>query len=436
MRNKKIYFLLSIILALNLCLFIQNVYADGSISIEWTKSWGGKKDEVVHGLALDPSGNIYIGGYTWSFGAGKTDLCLVKYNNSGDLQWNTTWGGIKNDYGYDVATDSSGNVYFVGLTYSFGAQGGDVCILKYDSSGIWQWNTTWGEYLIQDVGRAIAIDSSDNIYIAGYTYTSEPFNAFSILLKYDSSGNLIWNRTWSRPDLRIYCYTMTIDSSDNIYLGGICLEQDVQHSIVSIALAKYDSSGNFEWDRYWAKEQKSYCTDLTASSSGNIYLTGYVGYYDMCLAKYDASGSLQWDKDWDIGGGKAIAVDSLENIYVVGITHSLDALFIKFDNQGTPLFNVTWGENTVDYGAAIAVDASDNIFIAQNSKDFIYSGPSTSDTNSDDTGEDFFLIKIINVPDATTIPGFDILFIIGLIYIVSGIISSRYRKLISKAPSN
>lgn len=118
-----------------------------------------------------------------------------------------------------------------------------------------------------------------------------------------------------------------------------------------------------------------------------------VGYYDMCLAKYDGSGNLEWDKEWDIGAGRAIALDSLENIYVVGITHSLDAFFIKLDNQGSALLNATWGENTVDYGAAIVVDSSDNVFIAQNSKDFTYSSPSISNTNSDDTGEYHKLIN-------------------------------------------
>lgn len=361
MRNKKIYFLLSIILALNLYLFIQNVNADGSISIEWTKSWGGGKDELLHGLAIDPSDNIYIGGYTWSFGAGKTDLCLVKYSNSGDLLWNATWGGTKNDYGYDVATDSSGNVYLVGSTESFGAQNGDACLLKYDSYGIWQWNTTWGENITFDKGSAVATDSSDNVYIAGYTYTQK---FFSFLLKYDSLGNLIWNQTWDRPDFYIYCHTIVIDSSDNIYVGGSSCESEKYNRKTRVALAKYDSSGDLKWERYWDDGPQSYCSDLTVDSSGDIYLTGYVGNYETNLAKYDSSGVLQWDKEWDIGAGQAIALDSLKNIYIVGITYSADAFFLKLNNQGSSLLNATRGGSTTDYGTAIGVDSSDSIFIA------------------------------------------------------------------------
>jgi len=218
-------------------------------------------------------------------------------------------------------------------------------------------------------------------------------------------------------------------------MGGFCSEEDIQPGKVRVALAKYDSSGNLKWDRYWDEGQRSYCTDLTADSSGNIYLTGFVGKYHTSLAKYDSSGVLKWDKEWKLGTGKAIALDSLKNIYIVGVTTRADAFLFKLDNQGTPFFNVTWGDQyTLDYGSAIGIDSSDSIFIAQNSKDLPPLGPfippTPSDANSGDTGEDFYLIKIINVPDAATIPGFDILFIIGLIYIVSGIIIGRYRKLI------
>ncbi|KKK92161.1 hypothetical protein LCGC14_2705720, partial [marine sediment metagenome] len=72
------------------------------------------------GVAVDSSDNVYVAGGTDSFGAGQDDIFLVKYDSSGVHQWNLTWGGITEDYSMGVAVDSSDNVYVAGITNSFG----------------------------------------------------------------------------------------------------------------------------------------------------------------------------------------------------------------------------------------------------------------------------------------------------------------------------
>ena len=79
---------------------------------------------------MDSSGNAYVAGNTQSFGAGGTDACLVKFNDTG-VEWNYTWGGSGDEYGYGVALDSSGNAYVTGKTESFGAGGYDACLVKF-----------------------------------------------------------------------------------------------------------------------------------------------------------------------------------------------------------------------------------------------------------------------------------------------------------------
>ena len=76
----------------------------------------------------------------------------------------------------------------------------------------YEWNSTWGP-TISGSGRDIAIDSLDNIYIAGYAWISPPFQA--VLVKYDTSGNLIWSRSWDGVhDAR--AHAVAVDSSDMI----------------------------------------------------------------------------------------------------------------------------------------------------------------------------------------------------------------------------
>ena len=108
----------------------------------WNYTWGGSGDDCGYGVASDSSGNVYVSGYTTSFGTGVHDIVLVKYDGNGVQQWNRTWGGGGYDRGYGVTVDLSGNVYLVGETYSFGAGYNDIILVKFSPEGIKQWNYT------------------------------------------------------------------------------------------------------------------------------------------------------------------------------------------------------------------------------------------------------------------------------------------------------
>jgi len=118
-----------------------------SVICEWNRTWGGGDYDTGYGVAVDSSGDVYLLGYTWSFGAGEYDMVLVKYDNSGMQQWNRTWGGDRDEHGYGVAVDSSSNAYIVGYTGSFGAGFYDMVLVKYDGNGVQQWNRTWGDII-------------------------------------------------------------------------------------------------------------------------------------------------------------------------------------------------------------------------------------------------------------------------------------------------
>lgn len=411
---------------LNLSLFLSLVSASGSISEEWYRIWGGNEGERGYALACDYSGNIFVTGSTSSFGAGKGDICLVKYDSSGVQQWNRTWGGSSIDIGQGIAVDSSDNIYIAGQTDSFGVGYEDACLVKYDNSGVQLWNLTWGDTSV-DLTWAIALDSSGDIYIAGTTHKIG-MNSDMFLVKFNSSGVQQWNRTWGRTT-SCGAYGIALDSSDNIYLAGF-RESGGNYDM---CLVKYDSLGNHQWDRTWGGKGSQSCHDIAIDSMDNIYLVGSnkslgISFRDMCLVKYDSSGEIHWISTWgsDIGQQEAagVSLDSNDDIYLVGYTFSFgagkrDICIVKFDKSGILQWNHTWGGIYNDWGYGIAFDQTNNLYIAGVTESF---GLGITD---------MCLLKISGIT-LTPIAGYDLFIFLSIISIVSVILIKKCYKLNKK----
>ena len=101
--------------------------------------------DTGHGVTTDSSGNIFVTGQTWggldgNTNSGGTDMFLVKYNSTGTKQWTKQLGTSISEWGQDVTSDSSGNIYVTGSTEG-GLDGNinsgsyDIFLVKYNSSG-------------------------------------------------------------------------------------------------------------------------------------------------------------------------------------------------------------------------------------------------------------------------------------------------------------
>ena len=153
---------------------------------------------------VDSSDNIYVtgstsGGLDGNTNSGIHDIFLVKYNSSGVKQWTKQLGTSSTDVGNGVTVDSSDNIYVTGLT-SGGLDGNtnsggyDLFLVKYNSSGTKQWTKQLGS-TSSDVGFRVSVDSSDNIYVTGYTEGGLDGNTNAggmdiFLVKYNSDGVL------------------------------------------------------------------------------------------------------------------------------------------------------------------------------------------------------------------------------------------------------
>lgn len=400
-------------------LFLSQSASDQYIS-EWNKTWSGYGVCDVSGIGVDSSDNIFIVGNIKSLNTEKDDIFLLKYNKTGDLQWNRTWGGPNYDKAYDLVIDSSDNIYIVGGTGDDKREIGyhptyvqlinsDIIIIKYNNLGIEEWSTTWGENF-DEVGRSIALDSEGNIYIVGDSYKNDLNDYDLIFVKFNSSGNYQWHKIWPKiwPSYDVDSLSgrgVAIDSSNNIYILGQCGWCD------RFFLLKYNNSGIEEWNRSFLVFEVHYVSKIIVDSSDKIYILGDKdghGYpRTIFLIKMNCLGNDEWRYGYMDYGSSAlyfpyaegIAVDSVDNVYVVGRPiKDLCGIggLIKFNSSGNLIFNTT----TIE-GKLIDIDSEDNLFISDESGSDVLLKKYKIDVNgeslADKQGDIIILIIILSL---------------------------------------
>jgi len=389
---------------------ILNSQASGGAAIVYRlQTLGGVGDDRGLSVTVDSSGNAYVFGRTDSTGAGDVDFFLAKYDSLATIQWQRTLGGASNDIGYSGIVDSSGNVYIAGYTASTGAGSDDFLLAKYDSSGTLQWQRVLGDST-RNQAYSLAVDSADNLYIAGYT---QPSDFKFLLAKYNSSGTLQWQRTLGNADNQLGT-SVTVDSANNVYIGGYATDGSASFDFL---LAKYNSSGTIQWQRTLGGTGRDDAYSLAVDSANNVYVFGYTGSTgagsnDFLLAKYNSSGTIQWQRV--LGGaandiGRSVTVDSSGNVYVVGQTSSAgeggdELLIAKYDSSGTIQWQRVLGAASGDIGYSITVDSSDNLYVC-------------GSTNSTGAGGNDFLLAVL--PNDGSLTGTYVLDGVNMVYAVS-----------------
>jgi hypothetical protein len=176
---------------------------------------------------------------------GYNDIFLVKYDSAGNVLWGQDAGGDYNDWPYGVAADAQGNSYITGYytsnTAYFGSdvitndstnEGEDVFIAKYDLNGNAVWARSAGGKN-DDVGRAVAVDTSGNVYVTGFFYSPTLFvgnqtitnysNVGTIddvfVIEYDKNGSVV-NTIGAGSASYDAAFAITTDLSENLYVGG------------------------------------------------------------------------------------------------------------------------------------------------------------------------------------------------------------------------
>jgi len=296
-------------------------------------------------------------------------ILIFLFNQVNEI-WRFTYEGPGNDFGYFLTIDRSGNIIGVGISEST-TTNYDIILVKLNPSGELLWLKKFGG-LGNEAVSGIVVDNENSIYICGASYSNNN-NWDYLILKYDSLGNLLWQRTFGATGYD-YARSITVDDFFNIYLTGI--RQSADGSFVGTY--KLNKNGDLIWARFHS-ENNSLANSgekIIYDGSGNIFITGSTDFSvsgsDILTIKYDTAGNFYWSRvystvdknEW----GKVISIDSSKNVCIAGFDYHPDLgenwVILKYNQNGQRLFQRAYGHpGPDDEPKAMAIDENNNLYL-------------------------------------------------------------------------
>ena len=342
--------------------FVQKL--DGSLSAVWTSQFGTDNNDSVEAIAVDGAGNIYLAGITIGEFAGYTteyfgsDAFVRIYDADGTERWTAQFGTEFATVPQAIAVDGSGNVYVGGHTEGslpgYENAGGaalgpvsnwnDAFLRKYGADGTELWTQQFGHER-HDEMLGVAVDGSGSVYVSGYTDASfegytNPGGRDAFVRKYDPDGNVVWTRQFGsnsaaggQPNDK--ALDIALDSSGNVYVSGNTtgvFDGESSGGGNDGFVRKMDPNGEHAWTRQFGGEDDDTADAIAVDGGGTVFVAGNTessipgaggtGVDDGFAKSFDANGGGRWTRTVGtrrIDGARDVAQGS-GGVYVIGGT--------------------------------------------------------------------------------------------------------------------
>ena len=375
-REKEKFLIFSIIFAI-ICIGVSS--SESRAQSTWAHVYGGSNNDQAYAIQQTADGGYIVAGWTSSSGAGNDDMSVLKLDSAGNVAWQKTYGGSGSEGAYSIQQTADGGYIVAGWTYSFGAGQNDMWVLKLDSAGNFVWQKTYGgssyeeAYSIQQTGDG-------GYVVAGYTYSSGAGDADMWVLKLDSYGNIVWQKIYGGSgDDRAYSVQQTAD-------GGYIVagrSNTFKAGLWDMWVLKLDSSGAVTWQKTYGASVGEFAWSVQQIADGNYIVGGFThsfgaGNYDMLVLKLDSAGNILWQKTF--GGSSNEEVFSIQHTadggnIAAGYTMSFgagdaDMWVFKLDSSGNMVWQKNYGGSNEDQAKSIQQTADGSYIIAGFTKSF------------------------------------------------------------------
>lgn len=362
-------------------LFISFVQAQIEGEGEFQRTFGGpKKDNSSHIIETADKGFISVGS-TESFGAGKSDIYVVKMDALGKLEWAKTFGGAENDFGHGLDKTKDGNYVILGHSGSYAKELTDLCLFKIDIKGNVLWSLTY-EIDKSEYAHCLKATTDGGFIVLAETidFSGIEKNADVLVLKVSSSGEVEWSRSYGGPKSD-YGYSIEECGDKGFVIGGET--NSFGAGEYDYYLLKISKDGKMQLSKTYGDTLSDYGRFALPTSDGGYIIGGntinfHASDIDFCIARVDKNGEPVWSK---LHGGAAtdylLSMKILpdDGFVVCGYTNSFDlpaedAFITTFLSSGRSVWGKTYGGELADYGVSFSFGNNGSIIMSGSTASF------------------------------------------------------------------
>ena len=320
---------------------------DGEGRILWEKTYGGSDRDIIWAVDRTSDGGYILAGTTKS-GPGYWDAWLVKINDRGEVLWQKNyglesfWGSDSSEEALAVKETSDGGFIVAGTTLAGWSE--DIWVFKTDPSGNIEWSKVFeGSY--GDVATAVAQTPAGDFIIVGSVESSPPFTDL-LVLKIDSSGNLLWSKSYG-GDNEEGALDVLVGSAGEILVLGYTGTDTFTRGGTDLWLLSLDGDGNINWQKSFGGDGNDKGYSIMEVPGGGYLLTGSTDSFgarvgDFWILRTDSAGNILWQKrfgtDTTEAQSGAFGVLTGDGLGVLGDTgfynqnYSYNLLFLKLSD--------------------------------------------------------------------------------------------------------
>ena len=354
------------------------VKMDRTGNLQWQRCLGGDYMDRGEDILQLPDGGyaVLLSSATdncmYTGNHGGLDYRLIKLDAKGDIEWQKTYGGSKNEYASRMELTKDGGYIIAGetesdngdVTINFGDR--DFWVIKLNAEGNLQWQKSYGGSG-DDEALAVSVAHNGGFIVGGFTNSND--NDVSgnhgkqdgWVIKIDDNGNVQWQKCIGGSSQFEYLKSVqatadggcVISGSTSSNDGNISGKHNPLYESTDVMVVKLNSTGIIEWQKCYGGSNNDYSACIQVTKDGGYVLCGFTessdgditcnagGLDDMWIVKVNSIGALQWQKS--IGGNsfdEALYIQTLQDgSYILcGVTCSTnvnESDYHKPTNQGT-----------------------------------------------------------------------------------------------------
>lgn len=322
---------------------------------------------------IQVSGGYVMCGTTEGFGAGQSDILVIRTNDSGVVQWSKAYGSAGNDFGVGIKKAPGGGFIIAGYTYGLSTDTltNDFLLIKINGTGNVEWAKTYGGPA-NDEAHAIAVMPDSGFVIAGTTSSyGGAANQSGYVVRTDKDGVKLWSKAITQnSDQQLFAIEATDDGG--CVVAGYTYVSTLR--LFDILVSRLNPNGSNQWTKSYGGNNTEQAFSVKQSLTGGFIVSGYTssfgnGQDDAFILRLNESGNSSWFSTYGSASaerGKTVLWGTGDGILIGGYAKISSAVgpidnnfLLKADTSGNVVWSKTYGPSinvSVAYTTALCDD--------------------------------------------------------------------------------